>query len=304
MFAVAKRVFLMILVNILVMTTIMALIHFLGISPYMTAYGLDYGSLAAFCLIWGMGGSLISLLMSRMMAKWMMGVQLIDPNTRDPQEAALVQTVYRLARDAGLTTMPEVGVYASPEVNAFATGPSRSRSLVAVSSGLLQRLDKNAVEGVLGHEIAHVANGDMVTMTLLQGLVNAFVMFLARVIAFALSAAGRRDDRDGPVIPNGLLVFFLEMVLMLFGAMVVAWFSRYREYRADEGGARVAGRQKMIHALDSLRRTLNIEDPAADRPALQTFKISRRPHGGLFALFASHPPLEQRIERLQQATGV
>ena len=299
-----KRIFLFLAVNILVMTTISLLLHLLGVRPYLTAYGIDYTQLMAFCLVWGFGGAFISLAMSRMMAKWMMGVQVIDPNTRDAELARLVQTVHNLARAAHLPAMPEVGIYDSPEVNAFATGPTKARSLVAVSTGLLHRMGDDEIEGVLAHEISHVGNGDMVTMTLLQGVVNAFVMFLSRVIAFAISQAlrGERDDRERGV--GGmffyLVQFALEIVFMILGSIVVAWFSRWREFRADAGGARLAGRQSMINALESLRRTYELVDTTA-QPAVQTLKINGR-GTGLMRFFASHPPLEERIARLQSMT--
>ncbi|HAR43341.1 MAG TPA: protease HtpX, partial [Bdellovibrionales bacterium] len=186
-----KRISLFLLVNFLVIITISVILKLLGIQPYLTAYGIDYGNLMAFCLVWGMGGAFISLALSRIIAKFAMGVKVIAPDTHDPALQDLVQMVHQLAKSAGLPAMPEVGIYNSPEVNAFATGPTKSRALVAVSTGLLQRMHRAEVEGVLGHEIAHVANGDMVTMTLIQGVVNAFVMFLARAIAFALAQAMR-----------------------------------------------------------------------------------------------------------------
>ncbi len=301
-----KRIFLFLAVNFLVVITISTLLRVLGIGPYLNAYGLDYGNLAAFCLVWGMGGAFISLGLSRIMAKWMMGVKVIDPNTRDPELQHLLQTVYNLAKGAHLPAMPEVGIYDSPEVNAFATGPTKSRALVAVSTGLLNRMGGNELEGVLGHEITHVANGDMVTMTLLQGVVNAFAMFLSRVIAFAITQAmrGDRDDRErGNVGTGGFFGFIiqmvLEMVFLILGSIVVAAFSRYREFRADAGGAKLAGRESMIQALECLRRTFEQVETGASQPqGFQNLKISSRP-SGLMALFASHPPLEERIARLK-----
>lgn len=299
-----KRIGLFLLVNILVVTTISLILNLLGVRPYLNAYGMDYQSLAVFCLIWGMGGALISLAMSRMMAKWMMGVKIIPEDTRDPVLRELVQTVHSLARAAHLPAMPEVGIYDSPEVNAFATGPSKSRSLVAVSSGLLQRMNAAEVKGVLGHEVAHIANGDMVTMTLIQGVVNAFVMFLARAIAFAItSTRDSRDSREGSSFGSYYLVqFVLEIVFMILGSMVVAWFSRYREYRADAGGAQLAGRPNMIQALEGLNRTFNVVDPevAASSSAVQALKISSRPSNWM-RLFSTHPPLEERIARLKSS---
>lgn len=296
-----KRIFVFLAVNAAVMLTISVILNVLGVRPYLTAQGIDYNSLMIFCLIWGMGGAFISLGLSRVMAKWMMGVQIIPENTQDPALRELLHTVHELARAARLPKMPEVGIYDSPEVNAFATGPSKSRSLVAVSSGLLNRMNSHEVKGVLGHEVAHIANGDMVTMTLIQGVVNAFVMFLARVIAYAITMSGRNDgeERSGTPVSYYIVQFVLEMAFMVLGSIVVAWFSRLREYRADAGGARLAGRDNMIQALQGLKRTFEDVDPS-EQPAVQALKISSRP-GGIMQLFSTHPPLEERIERLQRA---
>ena len=294
-----KRILLFLGVNFLVVITISLIMGAFGIRPYLTQYGLDYTSLAIFCSIWGMGGALISLALSRIMAKFAMKVQVIDPQTRDPQLQDLVNTIARLARSAQIP-MPQVGIYQSPELNAFATGPTKKRSLVAVSTGLLQKMNREEVEGVLGHEITHISNGDMVTMTLLQGVVNAFVMFLSRVIAYAIASALRDSDRGGRGISYGiyfLVSIVLEIVFMIFGSMVVAWFSRWREFRADAGGARLAGRGAMVEALQALQRNYEIEDPRV-QPAFQNLKISGHPKGWR-KLFASHPPLSERIERLQ-----
>jgi heat shock protein HtpX len=286
--------------------TINFFLHIFNVGPYLTAYGMDYSSLMAFCLIWGMGGALISLMLSRAMAKWMMGVQVIDPNTRSGDLQELVQVVHNLSRSAGLPAMPEVGIYESPEVNAFATGPTKSRALVAVSTGLLNRMRREELEGVLGHEVAHIANGDMVTMTLIQGVVNAFVMFLSRAIAFAIAQAmqGDREERDRrgggmSYFTFQMVSFVLEIIFMILGSIVVAAFSRYREFRADAGGARLAGRGSMISALQALQRTFEMVDPAA-QPAVQALKISSRP-SGLWRLFSTHPALEDRIARLQRS---
>jgi heat shock protein HtpX len=301
-----KRIALFLLTNILVMITVSLILNFFGVSGYFeNSYGINYQSLAIFCLVWGMTGSVISLLLSRFMAKKMMGVELVDPATRDPQLQWLVQTVYDHSRAAGLTTMPEVGIYDSPDLNAFATGPTKSRSLVAVSTGLLSRMSRDEVEGVIGHEVAHIANGDMVTLTLLQGIVNAFVMFLARVLAFIIGNALRGNDREekgsSPFLQYVLVQVF-EVVLMILGSMVVAWFSRYREFRADAGSAKIAGREKMIRALKKLQ--LAYEMPIAEEaPAqMQAFQISSR-RGGFLALFSSHPPLEDRIAALENLRG-
>ena len=295
-----KRIVLFLAVNALVIVTISILLNVLGIRPYLSEQGIDYGQLMAFCLVWGMGGAFISLGLSRIMAKWAMGVQVIEPNTTNQNGQLLVQTVSRLARSAGIP-MPEVGVYESPDINAFATGPTKSRSLVAVSSGLLQRLDRSETEGVLGHEITHIANGDMVTMTLLQGVVNAFAMFLARVIAWAIVQGRRSDDDDrqgaGSYAMMWMIQMVIEMVLLLLGSLLVMAFSRWREFRADAGGARIAGRENMVHALQALQRDVAVAQQVA-QPAVQTLRISSP--GGFALLFRSHPPLEQRIERLQR----
>ena len=298
----AKRIFLFILVNLLVMTTITVVLSLLGVQPFLQRGGLDLSSLAIFCLVWGMGGALISLLISRWVAKRMMGVKVIAPDTRDAGEQALVQTVQRLAQGAGIP-MPEVGLYDSDDINAFATGPSKSRSLVAVSSGLLRKLDRPEVEGVLGHEITHIANGDMVTMTLLQGVVNAFVMFLARVLAYVVAQALRGNDREGGMSQGIYFVCVLvfQIVFMVLGSMVVMAFSRWREFRADAGGAHLAGRESMIRALQALQRDHEAVAQAKAPPAMATMQISGR--DGVMRFFMSHPPLEQRIERLRSATA-
>lgn len=293
-----RRVLLFLAVNFLVMITISVILNVLGIRPYLTANGIDYNALLGFCLVWGMGGAFISLGLSRVIAKMAMGVQVIDPDKADAGERQLLQIVQTLTRSANIP-MPQVGVYNSPEVNAFATGPTKARSLVAVSSGLLERMDHDEVKGVLSHEIAHIANGDMVTMTLLQGVVNAFVMFLARVLAFAAAQAMRGRDEDNRGMSYGIyfmVQMLFEIVFMIAGSMVVAWFSRYREFRADAGGARLGGRENMINALQALQRNVERIDQQA-QPAVATLKISGR--GGFLHLFATHPPLEERINRLR-----
>lgn len=293
MLAFAKRTMIFLGINFLILLTLSVTLRLLGVGNYFTARGIDFNSLLVFCLIWGMGGAFVSLALSRVLAKWMMGVQVIDPNSTEPAAHELVATVHRLARAANLPAMPEVGWYDSPEVNAFATGPTKSRALVAVSSGLLERMSRDEIEGVLGHEIAHVANGDMVTMTLVQGVINALVMFVARVIAFFIANRGR--DEESSVAPSYLVVFLLEMVLSFLGMIAVAAFSRWREFRADAGSAGLAGRQKMIAALAALQRTHQLVD-LTGRESVATLKISGK---GAFALFATHPPLEDRIARLK-----
>ena len=286
-----KRIVLFLLTNLAIVLTLSVIMSLLGVGNYVTAYGLDYQSLAIFCLIWGMGGAFISLQMSRWIAKRATGVRLVDGRSGQAELDWLHATVSRLAQQANLP-MPEVGVYDSPEVNAFATGPSKSRSLVAVSSGLLRSMRQDEVEGVLAHEIAHIANGDMVTMTLLQGVINAFVMFFARIIAFALASRGGRDDRG----PSYLVIFALEIVLGILGSLITAWFSRQREFRADRGGATLAGREKMVGALRRLMS--NREAVDTSHQALATLKINGARSWMVF--FHTHPPLEVRIAALER----
>ncbi|MBI5772896.1 MAG: protease HtpX [Verrucomicrobia bacterium] len=312
---VGKRVLLFLAVNLLVMVTLSIVLSVvLYFFPQVARGGKNWlGYLAVFSLVFGMGGAFISLALSRFMAKWMMGVQVIDPRTSDPELAELVRTVHGYAQRAGLPAPPEVGVYDSPEVNAFATGPSKARALVAVSTGLLHRMKRPEVEGVIAHEIAHIANGDMVTMTLVQGVVNAFVIFLSRVLGFLAAQAlrGNRSSDDRPGIGDyliqSLLVMVFEILFTLLGSIVVAWFSRKREFRADAGGVLLAGRDRMVGALRALQElhkrpeyaNANFTQAAGQNSAgFDTLKIDGKP-GGFLALFASHPPLAERIARLE-----
>jgi heat shock protein HtpX len=283
-----KRILLFMVTNLAIMLTLSVVLSLLGITG-----GGGLGGLLVFCLFWGMGGSFLSLQLSRFMAKRAMGVELVDGRTGHADLDWLYATVRQLADRSGLP-MPEVGYYESPEVNAFATGPSQSRSLVAVSTGLLRSMSRDEVEGVLAHEVAHIQNGDMVTMTLIQGVVNAFVMFFARIIANVLRNAV--DERASGMV-YFLSVMVLQTVLGIFGMMVVAWFSRAREFRADAGAASLAGSGKMIAALQRLQQhTQRIE---TDQPALATMKISGT--GSWMALLSTHPPLEARIAALRAA---
>jgi len=288
----AKRVVLFLVTNLAIVLTLSIIMSVLGVGRYVGPNGIDLGSLAMFCFVWGMGGAFISLAISRWTAKRMTGVKLVNGQSGDATADWLYATVAQLTQKANLP-MPEVGIYPSEEVNAFATGPSKNRSLVAVSSGLLRSMRREEVEGVLAHEVAHIANGDMVTMTLLQGIVNAFVMFLARIIAYALSNRGSRDDRGGA--PSYMLVWVLELVLGVIGMIVVAWFSRQREFRADHGGATLAGKADMLAALRRLGANRSLIDPSHE--SLATMKIS----GKWTGLFSTHPPLEQRIAVLERA---
>lgn len=301
-----KRLFFFILTNILVMTTIVVvwslITSFTGINgSFQTGgpgLGIDYGSLMVFSLLVGFAGSFISLAMSRWMAKMMMKVKVLDPNGQlTAEERAVVEKVHRFSRAAGLTHMPEVGIYNSAEVNAFATGPSKKRSLVAVSSGLLHTMDEDAVEGVIAHEVAHVANGDMVTMTLLQGIVNTFVVFFSRIVAIIVSRFVREELQM--VVQFAAIIIF-QILFSILGSIVVSAYSRHREYHADRGGADLAGRDKMAHALRSLKAYVDrakVND-RSDDSAIQTMKINSK--GGLITLFSTHPDLNDRIARLEQ----
>jgi heat shock protein HtpX len=292
----AKRILLFLVTNILIVLTLTIVLSVLGVGRYGGPGGMNIEALAVFCFIWGMGGAFMSLQMSRWIAKRAMGVRLVDGRTGSAEPDWLYATIQRLTQQAGLP-MPEVGIYPSEEVNAFATGPSKSRSLVAVSAGLLRSMRHEEVEGVLAHEVAHIANGDMVTMTLLQGVINAFVMFFARIIAFAIASRSDRDDRGGSYMMQYLIVMVLQVVLGIFGSMVTAWFSRQREFRADRGGASLAGRDRMLSALRRLAANRELVDNS--QPALATLKINGQ--GGWMALFSTHPPLEVRIAALERA---
>lgn len=291
----SKRILLFLATNLAIMVTLSIVLGLLGVSGYIApGGGVNYGALMVFCFVWGMGGALLSLAISRWMAKRAMGVQLVDGQTGQGELDWLYRTVQRLTQQAGLP-MPEVGVYDSPEVNAFATGPSRSKSLVAVSSGLLRAMRPDEVEGVLAHEVAHIRNGDMVTMTLIQGVVNAFVLFLSRIIASIVRQAV--DERYAYVL-GFVVTILLDIVLGFLGMMIVAWFSRAREFRADAGGAAMAGRGNMIAALRRLQGTQQLVDNS--EPALATMKISGR---RVMALMSTHPPLETRIRALESGSS-
>ncbi len=288
-----------------ILLTISLFLNILDLRPYLEQSGINYEVLLAFCAVWGFTGAFFSLALSRLMAKWMMGVEVIDLDTQDPLKRQLLSTISLLADRAGLPKMPEVGIYNSPEINAFATGPSKSRALVAVSSGLLKKMDWSEVEGVLGHEISHISNGDMVTMTLLQGTVNTFVMFFARIIAFAITRVGKSKE-DSDELPSpflySVLVFIFEFMFMILGTLVVAAFSRFREYRADAGSAFLAGKEKMILALKRLDEISDVRDPKAEHSAFQSMKISIKP--SVFHLFCSHPPIQERIKRLEETKNL
>jgi heat shock protein HtpX len=292
-----KRFGFMIALNILIMVTITVILNVFNIQPYLGQFGINYSSLMIYCLLWGFGGSFISLFLSKFMAKKMMGVEVIDPNTmHSPDQMWLVQTVHRLAQHANLPKLPEVGIYEGEEMNAFATGPSKSNSLVAVSSGILYKMNKTELEGVLAHEVAHIANGDMVTMTLIQGMVNAFGMFLARVAGHFLSTLV--DEEKAPMV-RMIATIILDIVFNILGMFLVAYVSRRREYRADAGGASLGGKEKMIAALQKLQH--DSAPLLAEKSPVATMQISNR-RGGFLALLSTHPDLQDRIDRLRMAS--
>ena len=288
----ALRTLLFLITNLAVVLTIsliLSLLTAIGVLPP----DLPLLPLLVSCFVWGVMGAWISLQFSAESAKRMMGIQLVS-GSGGSTERWLHSTVARLAEKAGLP-MPEVGVYGSPEWNAFATGPSPQRALVAVSTGILEGMPEDELEAVLGHEMSHVGNGDMVTMTLLQGVINAFVMFLARAVAFTLPNRNSEERGYGPP-PTMLLVWPLEVLLGVLGSLVTAWFSRHREFRADAGSARLTSPNAMAGALARLGQMENLQDPR-DEPTLATLKINEPP--GFLRLFASHPPIEARIRALQ-----
>ena len=286
-----KRILLFVLTNVLVVAVLGVVASLLGVNRYLTANGLNLGALLGFALVMGFGGAIISLLISKPMAKWTSGVQLIA-QPRNADEAWILETVRRLSDKAGIA-MPEVGIFEG-DPNAFATGAFKNSALVAVSTGLLAGMTREEIEAVIGHEIAHVANGDMVTMTLIQGVMNTFVVFLSRVIGYAVDSFLRKgDDRDsGPGIGYMLTTLVLDIVLGFAAAMVVAWFSRQREFRADAGSAQLLGRtQPMVNALARLGGMTPGELPKS----VAAMGIA----GGVGQWFSSHPPIEARIAALQ-----
>ncbi|MBT9611835.1 MAG: protease HtpX [Burkholderiales bacterium] len=289
-----KRIFLFLATNLAIVLVLSFTARLLGIEPYLQDGGLSLTSLLAFTAIMGMGGAFISLAISKWSAKRAVGAIVIE-TPRTPEEIWLVTTVRRQAETAGIG-MPEVAMYDSPEVNAFATGMNKNNALVAVSTGLLRNMSRDEAEAVLGHEVSHVANGDMVTLALIQGVVNTFVMFLSRVIGHLVDRVVFKTERGhGPAFFVTMIV--AELVLGILASMIVMWFSRQREFRADHGGATLAGRQKMIAALQALQR----QHPAPLPDKMAAFGISGGMGGGLKRLFMTHPPLEERIAALQSA---
>jgi heat shock protein HtpX len=289
-----KRIVLFLLTNLAIMLVLGVVAQLLGIDRYLQVHGANLGGLLVYSALFGMGGSFISLALSKWMAKRSMGVEVIE-HASNPTEQWLLDTVRAQAQRAGIG-MPEVGIFDSPQPNAFATGASRNNALVAVSTGLLRNMRANEVEAVLGHEISHVANGDMVTLTLIQGVLNTFVIFFARIIGNIIDKAVFRSDNDrGGGMASFFITMFVQMVLGVLASIIVMWFSRQREFRADAGGASVAGRDNMIAALERLKA--GVSEPLPDN--LAAFGISGS--NAVSRLFMSHPPLEERIEALRAA---
>ena len=293
-----KRIGLFLITNLAVVFVLSITAQLLGVNRWLTANGLNLGGLLMFSLLFGFGGAFISLAISKWMAKRSTGARVID-EPRNATERWLVDTVARQAQAAGIG-MPEVAVYDAPEINAFATGMSRNSALVAVSTGLLNSMSKDEAEAVLGHEISHVANGDMVTLTLIQGVVNTFVIFLSRVVGYVVDRVILKNEGRNTGIGFFVATMVTEVLLGIVASMIVAWFSRRREFRADAGGASLAGREKMVSALQRLKQAY---EPATLPEGLQAFGISGGGHGGLKALFLSHPPLDDRIAALRAASG-
>ncbi len=285
-----KRVLLFLATNLAVMLVLSIVVNVLGLNRFLTANGLNLTSLLGMAMVMGFGGAIISLLMSKPIAKWSTGAQIINDST-DPTHAWIVNTVRVFAEKAKIG-MPDVGLYEG-EPNAFATGAFKNSAMVAVSTGLLQSMNKEEVEAVIGHEIAHVANGDMVTMTLIQGVMNTFVIFISRIVGYFVDKVILRNER-GVGIGYYATVFIMDILLGVVAAMIVAWFSRQREFRADAGAAELMGnKQPMINALARLGGLTPGELPSA----VKTFGIGSP--GGMMKLMSTHPPMEQRIAALQ-----
>jgi heat shock protein HtpX len=288
-----KRIFLLVATNLAILLVLSVSMRLLGLDQVLDERGgINLTALLIFSAVLGFSGSLISLALSKVIAKRSMGVRVIE-QPRDAAEAWLVETVRRQAQAAGIG-QPEVGIFDSPDMNAFATGPRRNNALVAVSSGLLRGMSRREAEAVLGHEISHVANGDMVTLTLIQGVVNTFVIFLSRVIGFVVDRVVFKTERGhGPAFLITTIV--AQLVLGILASMIVMWFSRYREFRADAGGAKLEGRDAMIGALERLRQ----RHPQPLPEQMAAFGIAGNLGEGLKRLFMTHPPLEERIAALR-----
>ncbi len=294
-----KRIFLFLATNFAIIIVASITLSLLGVGSILdeSGTGLDLTALLIFCFVFGMMGSFISLAMSKKIAKWSMKVRIID-NPQNAEEQWLVDTVRKQATEAGIG-MPEVGIFEAQQSNAFATGANRNKALVAVSRGMLQRFNRSEVEAVMGHEVGHVANGDMITLALMQGVINTFVMFLARVIGFAVDRVVLRNEQ-GLGIGYFVATIASEIVLAILASTIVFWYSRKREFIADRAGARLGSRQGMIDALKRLQAEVNVPNQLPE--SMQAFGITGGKRGGLKALFMTHPPLEKRIAALYNMT--
>ena len=291
-----KRILLFLATNLAVILLASLTLNILGVGNYLTAQGLDLGNLLAFCLVFGFAGSFISLLLSKYIAKISTGTNIIT-SPRNEQEHWLLVTVARLASKAGIAT-PEVGIFESNDSNAFATGWNKNAALVAVSRGLLNKFSKDEAEAVLGHEIGHIANGDMVTLSLIQGVVNTFVMFFARIVGYAVDSFLRKDQESSSTgMAFYITTFIAEIILGFLASAIVMWFSRYREFRADIAGANLAGKTNMINALKRLRA--EYEAPSEMPETMVAFGIKSGSKKGFMSLFKSHPPIDDRILALE-----
>jgi heat shock protein HtpX len=291
------RILLFLATNIAVVLVASITLSLLGVRGYLTENELDFNALLVFCFVFGMSGAFISLLLSKFLAKTATGTKIIGDNPTNQQQVMLVQTVSMLAKQAGIG-MPDVGIFPAEQANAFATGFNKNNALVAISQGMLNRYTESEIKAVLAHEVSHVANGDMVTMTLLQGVINTFVMFLARVIGYTVDKAVFRSKEIG--IGYYIVVFICEIILSILASIIVMWFSRFREYGADKGAARLAGAPSMIAALEHLQKESGM--PHQMPQSLNAFGIAEGKRKGfsLAHLFMSHPPLDKRIEALRR----
>lgn len=298
-----KRFFLFLGLNVAIILTISVLCDVLNLSPYLTRYGLDAYALAVFCLLWGFTGSIISLFLSKKIAKWSMNVKVINKSaTLSVQEKMIYSLVEKISMQFSLTTMPEVGIFASNQCNAFATGRSKNSSLIAVSTKLLESLSEDEIEAVIAHEMAHIINGDMVTMVMLQGVINSFSMFLARIIAYALTTVGSKDNRrsSSSMMSYYILTILFEIVFLSIGSLLIFYVSRKREFAADKGAALKVGKEKMVNALLALKNSLPINKEEAEKQkALSCSMIKQVKPKGFSHLFSTHPTIDERITYIQ-----
>jgi heat shock protein HtpX len=297
-----KRICLFLALNLLIVTCVSVIINFLGLKPYLSSNGLDIRMLAGFCLVWGMAGSLISLLLSKKIATWMLSVKIINTEQNPSQtEKKLVEIVTKIAKKANIYNIPEIGIFKSCQPNAFATGASKNFALIAVSSTLLQTLSDDEIEAVVAHEMAHILNGDMVTMSLLQGVINAFVMFLSRIFAYALANANSRDGKKQESLSSFyLFTFIFEMIFLSLGSILLFFVSRKREYQADKGGALLVGKDKMIKALKALDQSFSLsKEEIKAQKEFAAMMIKQSKPSPFSKIFSTHPTIQQRIKYLE-----